>query len=109
VSPVAEATGAYRLTVTLAEAPTDVLVWLAGQPRNAWWPVNGVRDAVAPDGADDALGTTARALALLIDGGYVEGASMDDFPGYRATEAGRAAVAEASAKPDPSASTGAPS
>lgn len=85
------------MKVTLAEAPTDVLVWLADQPADHWWTVNGIADGAAPSGLARAeqLSGVAKALALLIEGGYAEGASMDGFPGYRATQAGREAVSSA--------------
>lgn len=83
--------------VTLAEAPTDVLVWLAAQRTDVWWTVNGIAGQAAPAEAIAPMSSTADAVRLLLDAGYVEGMTTDGFPGFRATDAGRAAVAEATA------------
>ena len=77
--------------VTLADAPTDVLVYLAGNPRSkftsAW-----ITGAVAPDDAENALETVALALRLLHDGGYVKRCLHTH---WQVTEAGVTAVREA--------------
>lgn len=89
-----------RIRVTLAEAPTDVLVFLADQPHDTWWTVTGVVGHTAPEDAPDAHRTAVHALELLRDLGYVEAATVDGFPGVRATDQGRQAVVDAtSAEP----------
>lgn len=77
--------------VTLAEVPTDVLVYLAGHPQSkftsAW-----IAGAVAPDDAENALVSVAYALRLLLNGGYVKRHSHTH---WQVTDAGLAAVREA--------------
>lgn len=59
------------LRVHLADAPTDVLVWLVERPSHLWWSVGEIAAAVAPDDADHAEASVAGALWLLRRMGYV--------------------------------------
>lgn len=58
------------VTVRLAEAPTDVLVWLVDRAYQPYR-VADVAKAVAPADADAPLSSTRAALELLDTAGYV--------------------------------------
>ena len=89
-----------RVSVTLAEAPTDVLVWLCGQSPSASLSGAVIARDAAPQDADAPVESTARALMLLLDLGYVEAERIDGTVLFRATRSGRAAVAAAQADAD---------
>lgn len=57
--------------VRLADAPTDVLVWLVERPGIAFR-IDEIAAAAAPADADDAMRSTASALRTLHGMGYVE-------------------------------------
>jgi hypothetical protein len=86
---------AERIKVTFSDACTDVLVHLADQPADSWRTWHGIRDAIAPGDATDPNGTVLNAMQTLRDCGLIEGRSFDGFPGWRITDAGRKAVADA--------------
>jgi hypothetical protein len=83
--------------VTLAEAPTDILVYLASLPTEHWRTSSGVVAACAPDDLTTAEKLTAArgALSTLVNCGYVEQSVIDGWVMYRSTDEGRAAVAAA--------------
>lgn len=85
--------------VHLAEAPTDVLVHLVGIPHGEHRTAAQVLDAVVPDDVDylDGAATAARALRLLIDAGYADRRQVNGRTVFWATNAGRLAVAAATA------------
>jgi hypothetical protein len=83
------------LHVKFSDACSDVLVWLADQPRDNWWTPGGVADAVAPKDAGDPLRATVGAMGTLHGCGLIEGKSFEGIAMWRATDAGIAAVAEA--------------
>lgn len=83
------------LRVTFSDACSDVLVWLAAQPLDTMWTVGGIADAVAPVDASDSRHTTANAMRTLLDCGLIEPRSVDGMVMWRATDAGRQAVAGA--------------
>lgn len=87
------AEGAHvTVRVTLAEAPTDVLVYLAANPDYDLT-ARALADVVAPAGAQDAVATVAGALRTLWDAGYVRRASHTT---WQVTRQGWMAVREAS-------------
>jgi hypothetical protein len=95
---VAESRDAFReIKVRLAEVPTDVLVWLCEQSAGVSVSFSVIADAVAPPGSVEARASVARSLRLLLDAGYMEGEFIDGSPLFRASAAGRRAVAEAPA------------
>lgn len=57
--------------VHLADAPTDVLVYLDSLPVWKWTSVGEIAAACAPDDADHAQATVGSALVLLRTMGYV--------------------------------------
>lgn len=89
------------IKVTLADAPTDVLVWLTAQEPGLWHHAAVITDATAPADATSRTRTTHSALALLLDAGYIAYAvNANGQRLYRATKAGRDAVAAARASDD---------
>ncbi len=84
-----------KVKVVLADAPTDVLVFLAALSPRAWYSTLGVLDAIGKRGAPDAFRTINNAMQLLFDAGYIEGERVDGCAVFRATDAGRRAVAAA--------------
>jgi hypothetical protein len=82
--------------VSLADAPTDVLVHLVGLPYDdEGRDVAEIIETVAPSEAVDAATTVVNGLRLLLDLGYAVGARVGERTRFRATTAGRAAVADA--------------
>ena len=59
------------IRVHLADAPTDVLVYLDSLPVWEWTTVGEIAAACAPSDIDHAQATVANALALLRTMGYV--------------------------------------
>ena len=84
------------VNVALAEASTDVLVWLCRATPHSWYTAGFIAENVAPAGADDPLASTKQALALLVDAGCVEAVALFERPVYRVTDEGRAAVEKGS-------------
>lgn len=85
------------LTVRFSDACTDVLVHLVDKPEDHWPTPTGIAAEIAPPDADDALRTVCNALGTLRECGLVEGRVVDGWSVFRATDAGRKAVAEARA------------
>lgn len=87
-----EGRGVSRSTVKvhLADAPTDVLVWLVEQPPQEWHSVGRIASHVAPAEAGAAEATVANALAMLRTMGYVVRSS--EIPAWAATVEGQRAV-----------------
>ena len=84
--------------VHLAEVPTDVLVWLAQQDPDATFGLTAITHQVRPPEVPPgtARSCVAIALRLLLEAGYVErDLARELLPVWRATDAGREAVAEA--------------
>lgn len=82
--------------VTLSDACTDVLVWLTEQPRKKWWTWHGITAAVVPPGTFGGRTTVSNALRTLREMGLVEAKFADaSLLGWRATDSGRDAVADA--------------
>ena len=80
------------LKVTLADAPTDVLVHLVDVGTAN---VTELAAALAPDDTIDPRATVSYALDLLRRIGYVRAVGGAAWHQWQATEAGRAAVAAA--------------
>ena len=83
------------LHVRLADAPTDVLVWLVDQPQHLWWSVGEITAATAPEDADHAQTTVANALSMLRQMGWV--VQNHDTRAWAATADGQRAVEKARA------------
>lgn len=86
-----------RHTVRLAEAPTDVLVYLASRPVGHRSTVAEVAAVVAPADAPHPQATVADALVLLRDAGYAQ----RDSSGWAVADAGTAALSAARNGADP--------
>ncbi|MCW2601827.1 MAG: hypothetical protein JWM02_3656 [Frankiales bacterium] len=83
-----------RTRVHLADAPTDVLVWL--HENYHWYSADFIAQHAAPADADEPRASTFRALQLLLDMGYVESKRIrGGVLSFRATLDGRTAVADA--------------
>lgn len=59
-----------EITVELADAPRDVLVFLTDH-HDAQFTADEIADAVAPDDAGEPLASVLRALSLLLEARYV--------------------------------------
>ena len=84
----------HSVRVRLADAPTDVLCWLAQRPDQTFTPAE-IAKAVAPPDADNPFLSTLDALHLLRDGLCVS----ERMNRWQATAEGRAAVVEAMTAP----------
>lgn len=84
--------------VTLAEVPTDVLVYLAKHSTQQFT-CDQITDAVAPADADAAAVSVLNALYLLRDGGYVYRGMTRGRVRWGVTSDGMAAVADALSPP----------
>lgn len=85
------------LRVRLADAPTDVLVWLVDRPPHLWWSVGQIAAATAPDDADNAQASVADALSMLRTMGMV--VQNRETRAWAATTEGQEAVEKARATP----------
>lgn len=89
-----EAPSSTTVHVTLADAPTDVLVWLVERP-GIRFTVGEVAAGAAPEGTDQAVTVTGSALRTLLAAGYVD----LDGGAWAATHSGINAVLTAKAAP----------
>jgi hypothetical protein len=83
-----------KVKVTLADAPTDVLVYLSQQDDATSVSARGIAEDIAPEDADTPLLSVSSALTLLQAMGAVEPRPWGNTKLWKITDEGRQMIAE---------------